>query len=817
MKTGWLRSIAFLLAFSGCALAEGTTFDLAGPKVEVNVTRAGKTLPISEVPNLLPNDKLWIHPDLPDGQSAHYLLVAAFLRGTTNPPPEQWFTKAETWNRKICAEGITVTVPQDAQQAILFLAPETGGDFDTLRSAVRGKPGSFVRSVQDLNAASIERLRLEKYMDAVKHISEDNPQKLQQRSNLLARSLGIKVNQACFEKPVEQQVSCLTQGSDQMVLDDGHSTSMVSALTSGDAANLIGTVSTTSVAGGGLYSPYVGSIVDIAHILGKIHTAQYQYIPALALPQNDDLNLKLNNPPSFHNPKSVLVIALPAIGHPVYPELQPVDPKEVQCLRKTPVVLPVQGSSALFATGYANNLVLHLQNKAGKAVDLPVAIDPVHGGFVVNTSSLQFAGLGQLTSGNVHGYWGFDPFAGPTYTLDSGSPLRWTVAANEGAPLIAGHDGEVHLLPTSATPGAATQDVACVSAVELVDNHGKTLPANWRPAPAGGMLVQVALQDAAPGPLTLQVKQYGDAQPDKVNLKTYSEPAHLDSFTFYTGDSTGALTGTGLNEITQLEMHGVVFTPAGLTEADGKEHLQLSAADTKKLAKLHAQETETAHVTLRDGRVLTLDVTILAPRPRVTLLSINAQPQAADTTAHIRLSSKSDLPLNARLSFFLRSDAPSRFPRTEKIEVATADDSLHALLSMENGGLTLQDAQTVLATFDPLKSFGPSVFGQLQFRAVSADGATSDWQPLGNLVRVPSLKEVRCPEDASQPCSLVGSELYLIDSVASDPQFTYAQPVPAGFADSTITVPRPVGTLLYLKLRDDPAAVNSVALPVMPE
>jgi hypothetical protein len=30
-------------------------------------------------------------------------------------------------------------------------------------------------------------------------------------------------------------------------------------------------------------------------------------------------------------------------------------------------------------------------------------------------------------------------------------------------------------------------------------------------------------------------------------------------------------------------------------------------------------------------------------------------------------------------------------------------------------------------------------------------------------------------------------------------------------------VPRPVGTLLYLKLRDDPATVGTVALPVLPE
>src|SRR6201996_9281256 len=98
-------------------------FDLAGPKVDVHVTRSGKTLPIAQVPNLLPGDKIWLHPDLPPTQSVHYLLVAAFLRGTTNPPPEDWFFRIETWNKKIMEEGATITVPKDAQQVILFLAP----------------------------------------------------------------------------------------------------------------------------------------------------------------------------------------------------------------------------------------------------------------------------------------------------------------------------------------------------------------------------------------------------------------------------------------------------------------------------------------------------------------------------------------------------------------------------------------------------------------------------------------------------------------------------------------------------------------------
>ena len=64
---------------------------------------------------------------------------------------------------------------------------------------------------------------------------------------------------------------------------------------------------------------------------------------------------------------------------------------------------------------------------------------------------------------------------------------------------------------------------------------------------------------------------------------------------------------------------------------------------------------------------------------------------------------------------------------------------------------------------------------------------------------------------------LTGTNLYLIDSVASDAEFTHNQPVPLGAAGSTLPVPRPNGTLLYMKLRDDPSTVDTVVLPVLPE
>src|SRR3954452_3103267 len=198
---------ALLLLSATLHAADPARFDLLGPKVDVHVTRNNRTLPIAQVPNLQPGDKIWLHPDLPPTQSVHYLLVAAFLRGTTNPPPDNWFTEVQTWNKKVREEGVTITVPAEAQQVILFLAPETGGDFSPLRSAVRGRPGVFVRASQDLAEAGFEQARIEKYLASMRQVPPSDAKALLDHSNLLARTLNLKPNQDCFKKPMDAQAN----------------------------------------------------------------------------------------------------------------------------------------------------------------------------------------------------------------------------------------------------------------------------------------------------------------------------------------------------------------------------------------------------------------------------------------------------------------------------------------------------------------------------------------------------------------------------------------------------------------------------------
>ena len=299
-----------------------------------------------------------------------------------------------------------VKVPDEAQQALIFLAPETGGDFSTLRSTVRGKPGAFVRAAQDLVQASLDRARLEQYLTLVREASQEDSADLQQKTNLLARSLGIKVDQACFEKPTAQQLQCLTQNSSQLVLDDAHTESMVAMLTSGTSVDLLTQIANTPHMPGSAYDPYVGAVVDVVRILGSAHTAKYQYIPALALPERDSLNLKLNNPPSFRDPKSVIVIGLPPIGHSAPPPIRAVDPKQIFCAQQKDLVLPADGAPLIFGTDLGHSFTLELRDRNGKTIELPAKPNATDGGFTVDNASLAAANLPQ------NGNWNAPRFVG---------------------------------------------------------------------------------------------------------------------------------------------------------------------------------------------------------------------------------------------------------------------------------------------------------------------------------------------------------------------------------------------------------------------
>jgi hypothetical protein len=784
-------------------------FDLMGPKVDVRVKRGAVTLPVGETPNLLPGDRLWIHANLPDSQSARYVLIVAFLRGATNPPPPGWFTSVDTWTHDAREEGAFVTVPDEAQQALIFLAPETSGGFSTLRAAVRGRPGVFVRAVQDLQAASLDRMRLDAYLAEVKVTSQSDPTQLKDRAQRAARSLGVRLDQQCFDKPTDQQAPCLVQHTEGLLLDDANVRSRVEQLANGSTGELMSEIISSPMGGGGVYSAYIGAIVDTAKILASLRTAHFQYIPALALTAKDTLNLRLNVAPSFRDPKSVVVVALPPVGPAKPPPLHPVNPAESFCAQRPGLVLPAEGAPLVFATELAHALTLRItpahddKKNASAVVDLPVNVDPSQGGLVLAEPAPALPS-GELI-GVVRGKWGFDDWEGPRYRLRAAHAGKWAVTAADMSALVVGREDTLHI---------EGENSLCVDRVEAQAGKSNPVRLEWKSPKPELLEVAVPMKDTPPGPVSLEIYQFGLEKPDELTLKAYAEAAALDRLTLSVGDDHALLKGNRLDEVATVSLGEITWTPVILSRVQDFDQLVLTSANST--AGLEPGAHTHANVQLQDGRRSKVPVTIEPRRPQVTLLSKGAQDDLAVARSPVHLGTPDDLPVDRRLVFFLRSIVPAEFPRDEKVEVAAADGNFRTVLGLADGSLMLEDAKTAMGAVEPLARFGSSAFGPLRARVLSADGVAGEWLTLGTLVRLPGFKELHCPHSLAKPCTLSGTNLFLAASISGTQDFDNAVEVPADFTGTQLSVPHPANGVLYLKLRDDQETVQTLTLPVMP-
>jgi hypothetical protein len=449
--------------------------------------------------------------------------------------------------------------------------------------------------------------------------------------------------------------------------------------------------------------------------------------------------------------------------------------------------------------------------------------------------------------GKIVGMWGFDRLDGPSFNLNVPHPTTWRLEKADANSLVVGRDDDVRLHGNGA---------ACVAEIQLRDSTGKETKADFKMVKPDELEVKVPMTNAASGVSGLLVRQRGLESPDQVAIQAYAQAGHLDALHFHAGDSTASLVGTRLDEVASVELKGVHFTPGDLSHSGDKDTLTLKATDSKAAAALPVNLRATANVQLKDGRTMELENTISGHRPQVMLANKSVSTDT-DSSNLVHLVDPNELPVGGKISFVLKTIALPGFSRNDKVEVASDDQTLHTTLEVSDGGLVLQDSSTILGSFDPLKSFGPSAFGKLQLRAVDASGAPGDWIPLGTLVRVPLVASVKCARatkaaaaaaaaaatraaaatdapattegsgppppvnDAATPaandpnaqCTLNGSSLFLIDSIASDPQFTHSISVPDGYTNPTLAVPKPNSGELYLHLRDDPAIANTIAVP----
>ncbi|MFD1035271.1 hypothetical protein ACFQ15_11460 [Sphingomonas hankookensis] len=773
---------ALSVLFADVAHAQQNGFDLDGPEVMISVRRGDAELPVAAVPALRGGDKLTAKALLPTDQSERYLLVVAFLRGATNPPPKDWFFSVETWKPK--KNTLTVTVPDGAEQAMLFLAPEAGGGFSAVRGAVRGRPGVFVRAAQDLYQASLDRQRLDAFVGAIGRIGDSAPERLATAAPVLANALRIKLNADCLLRQRALQAACLTQQRDALVLQAQRGATLTETLT-GTPVDLAYRVAATREGGAGYYSPYIALARDVARLFGAFRSAQYQYLPALALGQGNAIHLQLNSAPSFQNPRSVLVAPLPPIGDAPPPLWRSAAPGAL-CLAKPDLVLPLDDAALLFATDYARDLVLRVTSTDGRVSTMKLTPDAERGGLVLAGNAPPAPG--PVAEAVVQGRWGFAGFSGPSVPAQIDGPGAWS--AQPDANVIVGRDH-----PLLLRGGAA----ACVAGLTLRDGAGLSRSLTWKAAGPDAIEAALPLGKTRPGPLTLTVVRHGAVAPDQIALTGRVEPSRLDRFTVHAGDRDGVLEGARLDQVTALTLAGTRFAAGALTRVGEGDRLVLSAEQP-----FAGGSDASASVVLRDGRSASVAATIAPARAVAQLIDRRVVFDPPAGALPIDLP-QGLVPTGASLTFSARI-AGGLPAGDDGIEIAAGD--VVKRLTVASGGVQRVGSDVVVTTIAPQATFGPAVTGTLRFRAWRG-GAAGEWQSLATLVRLPVLTGIGCTDR----CTVTGRDLFLLRAIGVKADMRAATELPGGFVGTTVVVPTPAEGTLYLQLHDTADAVLRVKVP----
>ena len=782
-----------LLVAAPAVQAAPSAFDLVGPRLDVTVTHDGVTLPLEWVPNLSEGDRVTIKLDRPKTQNERYRMVAAFLRGAVDRPGKDWFHQAESWKPK--DSDLSLVVPKGAQQMAVFIVPESGGGTNAVVSAVRKQPGAFVRAVQELNQASLDRARLDTYLHETLAAEREDPASLKVTSQVLTRSLAIKLKAECLQQPVEVQAACLTGDRETLLLNDTHSSALADTL-AGAPTDLAFQLSATPQAGYGSYSSYIGVVRDLFRLFGAFQSTQLQFIPALVQMGGGRATILLNAPLSFAKPTSVMVDAMPAIEAAKPPPLRSSDPDVALCALPG-LVLPVEGAPLVFATRYAHDTMVRLARSDGTTVEVPVRADPRRGGFVM-ASALPAGSFAASVEGQLHGDWGFAKFDGPTFQLSTPQAGDWKAA--EQTSLVVGRTNEVTLVGGGA---------GCVAQVGMRRGDGPVQPVTWKQSGPRGIVATLPLQKTSPGQVSIVVQGLAGVAPVTLTLSTLQEAGSLDELVFHAGDDEAVLTGSRLDQVKSVTLGGLAFQPGALSRVDKQDRLTLVPADPMAAHALVAGRTVTADVVFAAGRHKALAVTIDQPQVAATLVRISGQSPPRVGTVAVALRTEGVFAQDSRLTFAFRLDGAAPLNGMETVEIGTADGRVSASVTAGKG-YDLQDASTGIVTFDPATALGPLAYGGLRFRVVR-DGVSSSWTHLATVARLPEVRRLACSRGSG--CTLSGDRLFLIKALATNEQFEPLQDVPDGFVASEIKTRAAPGGRLFLRLRDAPDAIAALTVP----
>lgn len=325
---------------------------------------------------------------------------------------------------------------------------------------------------------------------------------------------------------------------------------------------------------------------------------------------------------------------------------------------------------------------------------------------------------------------------------------------------------------------------ACVTSVVLTPPNGE--PVRYEPGNGNDLAVfddrvelHIETSRYSPGEVTLQVFQAGETEVEPTGLMIYPAPPNDLKLEIRRGESTGRLTGTGLEQVKEVLIDGISAKNVSLS-GNGLE-FQLGAAQTR--------ESGSFDLLLEGNRKL---AEILTPKPELTYSSLlpRLQLKRQSTASYDILPFGLDLrnvpliPLSADKISVSATHAMSDgygfdLSLVDRVNIRRSGSpsfaSLPKSLFESDDPATLRFEIPMTFTIEGVALSRLLSGGKLEFEIVDKLRGSSGWQRIdATFLRLPSGVSVRCPAEAATECVLVGSDLGLITELSVDNGVTFS-------------------------------------------
>ena len=739
-----------LLGMARQAQAEGLIHH--GPRLDIQIQRGSERLSIFKVNQLRSGDKVLVKPVQSSLAKGDWVLML----GRISPAGNEVETKAFDLAR---LEGFAeLEITANEQVPVILLAPQLRNMFGLytsfvesellLKEVIQSDPQRFydLQKVDQVNQAITA---LTQGLDQL--VLNRNPEQAMASAKAMAFKFGVsQVDPDCFKgNAVNTQCVAMSMVANKdFVLP-----------TSSDLGMLVGSKGAADLTQ--FLTDKLGVFSGAGDFLSHKFRDQYDFATTFGRPLAGAQQTELFSLARFRNGNiKTAYVYVPAWFKAVAPALS-ADLSRPACLMDDEVHVQVSGRLPVVNYWHGWSMALTVPHTDTPLLTLTdVVFQPERG--VVRFKRPESLPEQLLAQGGVEvrlrGQFGFDAVALPAFSM--ALPMRGDVSTKlKGAhTLVAGERGELAL--------DLAQGAACVEGMSL--SVGARVLASALPEAA--QKLSVDLSQAGPGAATLDVRMKG-APAQTVALRVLAPRAHVLAVEHAELDEQLRVTGQQLERIASLQWDGGQCLPGELRSTpEGQQQLWMlcnvdvrSNAALPNAVVLHHLDGEPEPIRVRLQKNAAAPRVAIAPVPNALLVRPSAKALQWGLKPQEEFFSD-----DSGLSLLLQTvDGYALAKGGYSLQLRFVDDPVTAKKPI-NVPLMADAVHKELRTRQPVRFKGaelPSVVNPLEFRVGhDATGLFSRWMPLGrSVLMLPEFTVVGCAAQAGRVW-LHGTQLDLVDA-----------------------------------------------------